>query len=69
MPGIAGIKKYVARYTGNTPHILAFQVVAVAPAHGLKGDQVLPRLEKPGQVKFSRQFAVFAVSHKFAVDP
>ena len=68
-PGFPRIDIYAAGDTCETPEVLILQVGAVAPAHHLQGDGILPCLDKFRDVETGLQFAVFAVTHFLAIDP
>ena len=59
----------IAENSAHPPHVLVFEIGSVAPPEIFHGDEVLPRLQVFGDVKFHRRAAVLAHADFFAVDP
>ncbi len=65
----SGVQVNVALNTGDTPHVLALQITAIAPAINLKRHEVFTGFHIFGNIKFCRQFAVFAIANFLPVHP
>ena len=66
---VAGVEVAVACNTRKAPEVLVLEVRTVAPAERLKRNQVFAWFKVRSKVEFGFEFAVLAVSHKFAVHP
>ena len=57
-------------YTCITEKVLVFQIRTVTPTEYLESDKILlSRLQITGQVEFSFQFAILAITYEFPVHP
>ena len=66
---VAGVEVAVASNTRKAPEVLVLEVRTVAPAERLKRNQVFAWFKVRSKVEFGFEFAVLAISHKFAVHP
>ena len=64
-----GVEIDVALDAGQPPEVLALEIGAVRPAVDLDGQDVLARLEEPGDVELGRRLRVLAEADLLAVDP
>ena len=62
------VHRHVARYAAHTPHILALQIAAVAPAVQYDADAVAALVQIAADLPFRRRLRVLAVACKLAVD-
>ena len=67
--GGRGVEINVAVQARHVPHILAFEIGAVAPANHLHGDGILASVNVCGQVELGIVVAALRIAHVLAVEP
>lgn len=64
----SGIKADVAGDAAHAPHILAFEIAAVAPADNFESQTIGARMDILGDIPLSGSFGIFAIAYAGAVD-
>ena len=59
----------IAENSGETEHVLIFQIAAVAPAEHLNRNLVGTVLKEPGDIELAGEFRVLRITGHLAVDP
>ena len=62
-------QRYVAKNTAHAPHILVFQIAAIAPAQHHHRQTVFAMLQIIAKIEFRWQAAVLSVADPAAVAP
>ncbi len=62
-------QRYVAKDTAHAPHILVFQIAAVAPSQHHHGQAVFAAQQIIAQIEFRRQTTVLTVADPATVAP
>ena len=60
---------YGTEYARHPPHVLTFEITAVAPPVDLHGQSVASFADISGDIEFGRGHGILAVSYALPVDP